>query len=83
MNEISNTFLLAGDKFMPEMHLRNKSFKMYLSTLMRDLKDLQRRTNSEKLLRDKTFNGAKNPKYDGYHRDLAQWFRRRQLNFLL
>ena len=26
MNEIRNKFLLAGDKFMPEMHLRQPGF---------------------------------------------------------
>ena len=26
MNEIVNNFLLAGDKFMPEMHLRQPGF---------------------------------------------------------
>ena len=26
MNEIANKFLLAGDKFMPEMHLRQSGF---------------------------------------------------------
>ena len=26
MNEIVNTFLLVGDKFMPEMHLKQSSF---------------------------------------------------------
>ena len=26
MNEIVNKFLLAGDKFMPEMHLRQHKF---------------------------------------------------------
>ena len=26
MNEIVNNFLLAGDKFMPEMHLRQPEF---------------------------------------------------------
>ena len=26
MNEIVNKFLLAGDKFMPEMHLRQPEF---------------------------------------------------------
>ena len=26
MNEIANKFLLAGDKFMPEMHLRQPGF---------------------------------------------------------
>ena len=29
-------------------------------------KDLTRRTASDKVLRDKAFNIAKNPKYDGY-----------------
>ena len=31
-------------------------------------KDLARRTASDKTLRDKAFNIAKNPKYDGYQR---------------
>ena len=26
MNEIANTFLLVGDKFMPEMHLKQPGF---------------------------------------------------------
>ena len=34
-------------------------------------KDLERRTASDKVLRDKAFNIAKNPKYDGYQRGLA------------
>ena len=33
-----------------------------------DFKDLARRTASDKVLRDKAFNIAKNPKYDGYQR---------------
>ena len=36
-----------------------------------DFKDLTRRTSSDKILRDKTFNIAKNPKYDAYQRGLA------------
>ena len=36
-----------------------------------DFKDLVRRTASDKVLRDKAFNIAKNPKYDGYQRGLA------------
>ena len=36
-----------------------------------DFKDLKRRTASDKFSRDKTFNIAKNPKYDGYQRGLA------------
>ena len=36
-----------------------------------DFKDLPRRTTSDKVLRDKAFNIAKNPKYDKYQRGLA------------
>ena len=106
MNEIFNTFLLAGDKFMLEMHLnqpgftysacgtftknkeRIKKFKetgdtsyIYKNELDKacfqhdmaygDFKDLKRRAASDKILRDKAFNIAKNPKYDGYQRGLA------------
>ena len=101
MNTIVNKLLLAGDKFMPEMHLRQpgfpcnacgpftknkeriKKFKeirdsryIYQNELDKacfqhdmaygDFKDLTRRTASDKILRDKAFNIAKNPKYDGY-----------------
>ena len=36
-----------------------------------DFKNLTRRTASDKILRDKAFNIAKNLKYDGYQRGLA------------
>ena len=36
-----------------------------------DFKDLTRRTTSDKILRDKVFNIAKNPKYDGYLRGFS------------
>ena len=36
-----------------------------------DFKDLTRRTASDKILHDIAFDIAKNPKYDGYQRDLA------------
>ena len=36
-----------------------------------DFKDIKKRTASDKILRDKAFNIAKNPKYDGYQRGLA------------
>ena len=36
-----------------------------------DFKDLKKRTASDKSLRDKAFNIAKNPKYDGHQRGLA------------
>ena len=36
-----------------------------------DFKDLAKRTAADKVLRDKAFNTAKGPKYDGYQRGLA------------
>ena len=36
-----------------------------------DFKDLKRRTAADNVLRNKTFNIAKNPEYDGYQRVLA------------
>ena len=36
-----------------------------------DFKSLPRRATSEKVLHDKAFNIAKNPKYDRYQRELA------------
>ena len=36
-----------------------------------DFKDSTRNTTSDTILRDKAFNIAKNPKYDGYQRGLA------------
>ena len=44
-----------------------------------DFKDLPRRTASDKVLRDKAFNIAKNSKYGGFQWDLFQWF----INFLI
>ena len=106
MNDIINKFLLAGDKFMPEMHLRQPGFTysacgpftkdkeriqkfkqiggsryIYKNELDKaffqhdmaygDFKDLKKkRTAADKVLRDKAFNIAKNPKYDGYQRGL-------------
>ena len=106
MNEIVNKFLLAGDKFMPEMHLKQPGFTysacgpftkikeriqkfketgdtsyIYKYELDKacfqhdmayeDFKDLERRTASDKVLRDKSFNIAKNPICDGYQKKLA------------
>ena len=39
--------------------------------VMENNKDLNRRTAADKVLRDKTVNIAKNPKYDGYQRGLT------------
>ena len=106
MNKIVNEFLLAGDKFMREMHLRQPVFTyfscgpftknkgriqkfretgnsryIYQNELEKDyfqhdmdyedFKDLTKRTASDKILRDKAFNIAKNSKYDEYQRGIA------------
>ena len=106
MNNIINKFLLAGDKFMPEIHLRQprfvysacgpftrhkeriKEFKrtgdrhyIYRNELDKacfqhdsayaDHKDLINRTEADKVLKDKAYDIASNPKYDGYQRGLA------------
>ena len=106
MNEIVNKFLLAGDKLMLGIHLKQPGFTdstcgpftknkervqkfketgdtsyIYKNELNKacfqhdmaygDFKDLARRTASDKVLRDKGFNIAKNPKYDGYQRGFA------------
>ena len=100
MNEIVHKFLLAVDKFMSEMHLKQPSLtysacgpftknKEGIEKLMQtgntdfaykneldkacfqhDMdygksKDLAQRTQSDKVLRDKTFKIASNPKNDG------------------
>ena len=96
-----NTFLLAGHKLRPEMHLRQPRFiysacgpltknrgriqkikeigysrNIYQNKLNKaffqheavygDFKHLAISSSSDKLLRDKAFNIAKNPKNDGY-----------------
>ena len=101
-----NKFLLAGDKFMPEIHLKQPGFTysacgpftknkeriqkfketgdtkyIYRNELDKacfqhdmaygDFKDLPKRIASDKILRDKAFDIAKNPKYDGYQRGLV------------
>ena len=106
MNEIVNRFLLAGDKFMPQMHLGQPRFtdsacrpftknKQRIQKFMQtrdtnyiykneldkacfqhdmaygDFKDLKRRTQSDKILKDKAVAIASNPKYDGYQGELA------------
>ena len=106
MNETVNTLLLARDKFMPEMHLKQPGFnysacgpftknkekiEKFMQTRNTDFiykneldkvcfqhdmtygksKDLAKRTQSDKVLRDKAFKIASDPKYDGYQRGLA------------
>ena len=38
MNDISNKFLLVGDKFMPEMHLRHQGLPIVLVDHLQKLK---------------------------------------------
>ena len=106
MNEIINKFLLTGDKFIPEMHLRQPVFTysacgpftkhkerirkfsqtgdtrcIYRNELDKacfqhdsaytDNKDLINRTKADKVLKDKAYDIASNPEYDGYQRGLA------------
>ena len=106
MNEIINKFLVAGDKFMTELHLRQPGFtysacgpftknkeriENFMKTGNTDFiykneldkacfqhdmaygksKDFARRAQSDKVLRDKAFKFASDPKYDGYQRGLA------------
>ena len=102
MNDIMNKFLQAGDKFMPEMHLKQPGFtysacdlftknKERVETFMQTgntdfiyKNDLDKTyfqhdmaygksktTQSDKILTDKAFEIASNPKYDGYQRGLA------------
>ena len=106
MNNAINKFFSAGDKFMPEMHLRQpqfvysacgpftrhkeriKEFKqtgdtgyIYRNELDKacfqhdsayaDHKDLINRSEADKVLRDKAYDIASNPEYDGYQRGLA------------
>ena len=106
MNEIVSTFLVIGDKFMPEMHLKQPGFtysacgqftknkertEKFMQTgntnftyknevdkacFQHDMaygksKDLAKRTQSDKVLRDKAFKIASDLKYDVYQRGLA------------
>ena len=106
MGHVINKFLLAGDKFMPEIHLRQPQFTysacepftkheqriqkfketgdtnyVYKNELDKacfvhdaaysDSKDLTKRTVADKILKNKAFDIAKDPKYDGYQRGLA------------
>ena len=106
MNNTINKLLLAGDKFMPEIHLRRPQFTysacgpftkyekriqkfketgdtnyIYKNELDKacivhdaaysDSKGLTKRTVADKILKNKAFDIAKDPKYDGYQRGLA------------
>ena len=63
-------FMQTGNKdFIYKNDLDNACFKHDMA--YSKLKDLVRRTESVKVVRDKAFEIAKNPKYDGYQRGLA------------
>ena len=48
MNEIINKFLLAGDKFMPEMHLRQPGFTYSAcGTFTKNKEKIQKCTETE------------------------------------
>ena len=106
MGHVINRFLLLGDKFMPEIHLRQPQFTysaygpstrheeriqkfketgdtkyVYKNELDKacfvrdaaysDSKDLTKRTVADKILKNRAFDIAKDPKYDGCQRGLA------------
>ena len=106
MNDTINKLLLAGDKFMPEIHLRHAQFTysacgpftkheqriqkfketgdtyyIYTNELNKacfvhdaaysDSRDLTKGTVTDKILKNKAFDIAKDAKYDGYRRGLA------------
>ena len=63
-------FMQAGNTdFIYKNVLDKACFQHYMA--YGEPKDLARRTESDKILRDKTFIIASNPKYDGYQRGLA------------
>ena len=49
MNEIVNKFLLAGNKFMPEMHLRQLGFTYSASLPFTKNKERIKKTNKEEI----------------------------------
>ena len=64
------TFKETGDSRYIHQNELNKSY-FQLDMAYGDFKDLTRRTASDKILCNKAFNIAKNPKFDGYERGLA------------
>ena len=67
--EIDNVKETSDTKYICRNELDKACFQH--DTAYGDIKDLAKRTASEKAFRDKAFNIAKNPKYDGYQRRLA------------
>ena len=56
-------------RYIYQNELDKACFKHYMA--YGDFKDLPRRTASDRVLSDKAFNIAENPRYDGYQRGLA------------
>ena len=68
--EIIQKFKETGDtKHLYRNELGKACFQHDMA--YRDFRDLVKRTASDKVLRDRAFNIAKNLKYDRYERDLA------------
>ena len=64
-------FKETGDsRYIYQNELDQASFQHDMA--YRDFKYLRSRTTSDKILRDKAFNIAANPKYDGYQRGLVK-----------
>ena len=65
--EKTQKFKETGDsRYIYQNKLDKACFQHDMASV--DFKDLTKRTASDKILRDTTFNIAKNPKYNGYHR---------------
>ena len=63
-------FKQTGDsRYIYRNELDKACFQHYMA--YGDFKDIKRKTAADNILRDKAFNIAKNPKYDGYQRGLA------------
>ena len=87
MNKIINKFLLTADKFMPELHTNSqdlltvllnhllnivKEFKnLENDVAYSDSKNLAKRTISDKVLKDRTYEIARNFNFHGYQNALA------------
>ena len=85
MNNVINKFLLASDKFMPEMHLRQPRFVYStcgpFTRHKERIKEFKRTGDTRYIYRneldkacfqhDSAYDIASNPKYDGYQRGLA------------
>ena len=69
-NERITQFKETGDsRYIYQNELDKACFQHDMA--YRDFKDLNRSTFSDKVLRDKKFNIAEDPKYDGYQRGLT------------